>query len=74
MHIGSLTVDFIWREARLVAELDGWESHRTRSAFEADRARDVRLKSRGFEVVRFTYRQIAGDPGGVVAVLRAVLA
>jgi len=36
-------VDFLWSDCRVVVEVDGWESHRSRSAFEEDRARDARL-------------------------------
>ena len=46
---------------RLVVEVDGWESHGTRSAFEDDRARDARLKLLGFDVLRFTWRQVEDD-------------
>jgi very-short-patch-repair endonuclease len=74
VRVGRFTVDFLWREARLVVEVDGWESHRTRAAFEADRARDAWLNSRGYDVLRFTYRQVTGDPKGVVDALRALLA
>jgi very-short-patch-repair endonuclease len=72
--LGRFTVDFLWREARLVVEVDGWESHRTRSAFEADRARDARLKLSGYEVLRFTHRQLAEEVRSVVSTLRALLA
>ena len=41
--IDGYEVDFLWREQRLIVEVDGWDSHRTRSAFEEDRARDARL-------------------------------
>jgi len=34
-------VDFLWPNVQLIVEVDGWESHRTRSAFEEDRARDA---------------------------------
>ena len=51
-------MDFLWRAERLIVELDGWESHGTRSAFEQDRARDTRLTLLGFEVLRFTWRQV----------------
>jgi very-short-patch-repair endonuclease len=66
-------VDFLWQEHRLVAEVDGWESHRTRSAFEEDRARDTRLAVLGYEVLRFTWRQIERDPSGVAKTIRARL-
>jgi very-short-patch-repair endonuclease len=43
-------------------------------AFEEDRARDVQLRLLGFEVVRFTYRQVADEPARVARTLRALLA
>jgi Protein of unknown function (DUF559) len=51
-----LEVDFCWPSHRLVVETDGWESHRTRAAFEADRRRDAALQADGWRVVRFTWR------------------
>jgi very-short-patch-repair endonuclease len=66
-------VDFLWRDRSLIAEADGWQSHGTRSAFEEDRARDARLKLLGYDVVRFTWRQISDDPAGVAATIRALL-
>jgi very-short-patch-repair endonuclease len=71
--IGAHEVDFLWRDCTLIAETDGWDTHRTRSAFEADRARDAHMKSLGYEVVRFTYRQVTDDPNRVATVLRRVL-
>jgi Protein of unknown function (DUF559) len=49
-----LEVDFHWPTHRLVVELDGWETHRTRAAFEQDRTRDAALTAAGWRVVRFT--------------------
>jgi very-short-patch-repair endonuclease len=72
-RLERFVVDFLWREQRLIVEADGWESHRTRSAFEADRARDARLKVLGYEVLRFTWRQITSDPRGVARAIRALL-
>jgi very-short-patch-repair endonuclease len=71
--VGPYTVDFLWREQWLVVETDGWESHRGRQAFEDDRARDAYLRLQGFEVLRFTWRQVFEDPRSVVAVLRRYL-
>ncbi len=73
VKIDRYEVDFLWRDERLIVEVDGWESHGTRSAFEVDRERDVRLKLLGFDVLRFTWRQIAANPGAVASTLRAVL-
>jgi very-short-patch-repair endonuclease len=71
--IGPYTVDFLWREARVVVEVDGWGAHRSRSAFEADRARDVSLMRWGYTVVRFTWRQLVADARGVAQTVRALL-
>ena len=71
--IGPFTVDFLWREARLIVETDGWEDHGTREGFEDDRARDAWLMTRGFRVVRVTWRQLRDDPAGVIATLRTLL-
>jgi very-short-patch-repair endonuclease len=66
-----MEVDFVWRDERLVVELDGWAFHRTRRAFEHDRGRDQQLARAGFGTLRFTHRQIDGDPGDVAETLRA---
>ena len=69
--IGSYTVDFLWRDQRLVVDTDGWRYHASRAAFEADRARDVQLQRWGFTVLRFTYRQVTSAPTVVAASLKA---
>jgi very-short-patch-repair endonuclease len=73
MRIDRYVVDFLWRPQRLIVEVDGWQAHRMRSAFEEDRARDARLKILGFEVLRFTWRQIEGDAGTVAQTIRELL-
>jgi hypothetical protein len=57
----AFEVDFLWRQERLIVETDGWEFHRTRQAFERDRARDQQLLVAGYHVVRFTWRQILNE-------------
>ena len=70
-RIGDKEVDFVWRDRRLVVEVDGFAFHRTRHAFERDRARDAQLTARGWRVVRFTYRQIQ-DRDDAAKALRAI--
>jgi very-short-patch-repair endonuclease len=70
---GPLIADFVWPVASLIAELDGYESHGGRAAFETDRARDTKLKLLGYEVIRFTWRQLTDDPASVAAALRQLL-
>jgi len=71
--LGPFTVDFLWPENRLVVELDGYRAHAGRTAFEADRGRDVELKALGYEVVRLTWRQVTTEPGDVARAVRGVL-
>ena len=73
VSIDPYVVDFLWAECSLVVEVDGWESHRTRSAFEEDRARDARLAVLGYEVVRFTWRQISDRPAEVAKTIRVLM-
>jgi hypothetical protein len=53
---GRCEPDLYWPAHRLIVETDGWESHRTRAAFESDRAKDAALTASGYRVVRFTWR------------------
>ena len=63
--------DFAWPARALVAEVDGFAFHRTRRAFERDRARDAVLAAAGVRTLRFTARQVERRPGEIVAALRA---
>jgi very-short-patch-repair endonuclease len=74
VKVDRYEVDFLWRDQRLIAEVDGWESHGTRSAFEEDRARDARLTSLGYAVVRFTWHQVDREPQAVAQTIRNLLA
>ena len=71
---GHLKADFVWRAQRLVVETDGYAFHRHRQAFERDHRRDGLLNLAGWQVRRFTWRQIDGDAHMVAATVRAVLA
>jgi very-short-patch-repair endonuclease len=51
-------VDAYWPDRNLVVELDSWEYHGTRAAFERDRERDATLHSRGIASLRFTDEQV----------------
>jgi very-short-patch-repair endonuclease len=73
VRVGGFVVDFLWRAERLIAEVDGWRTHGTRTAFEGDRARDNRLRVLGFKVIRFTWRQVIDEPGGVARTIRSLL-
>ena len=64
----------LWREQRLIVEVDGWEFHRGRVKFEHDHARDATLIAQGWIVIRFTAEQVNREPYGVIAQIAAALA
>jgi very-short-patch-repair endonuclease len=66
-------LDATWHEQRLIVECDGFASHGTREAFEADRAKDRELVVAGWRVVRVTWRQLIDDPEVVARQLAALL-
>lgn len=67
--MGPYRPDFAWPDRKLIAEADGWESHGTRKAFEADRRKDAELNAMGWTVLRFTHRQMTGDREWVARML-----
>jgi hypothetical protein len=71
---GGAEADFVWRDQRLIIEVDGRDVHTTRRAFEHDRRRDQRLTMLGWRVVRFTWRQVLYEPAAVAATVAALLA
>ena len=71
--VAGFEVDCLWPEHRLVVELDGAATHRTPTAFVADRRRDAVLQVARYRVVRFTWQDVGQRPGYVVATLTALL-
>jgi predicted transcriptional regulator of viral defense system len=71
--VGGYKVDALWREQRLIVELDGRSAHGSESRTLIDRERDVRLRSLGFEVRRYTWHQVTQNARAVVTDLRPVL-
>jgi len=65
VKLGRWTVDFLWRDARLVVETDFWGYHRGSIAFEDDHARDLDLRSAGYAVLRYDDTQLESEPARV---------
>jgi very-short-patch-repair endonuclease len=66
-RIEGIEVDAVWRDRRLVVEIDGYRYHRAPTRFESDREKDVMLQLKGWRVMRFTARQIENRAGWVAA-------
>ena len=63
--IGPMTVDFLWRDERLVVETDSYATHGGTIAFEDDRTRDLELRRRRYAVHRFSERQLELEPAAI---------
>jgi very-short-patch-repair endonuclease len=66
-------VDALWPRQRLAAELDSWEFHGHRAAFERDRARDTTLQVAGYRIIRVTHRRLHGEADNLAAEIKALL-
>jgi very-short-patch-repair endonuclease len=66
-------VDMLWREQRLIVELDSRAHHDGDEPFETDRDRDADLLVAGFSVVRITWRRLTTSPDREASRLRALL-
>jgi len=73
VKLGRWEVDFLWRDHRLVVEVDSFTYHRGSIAFGDDYTRDLDLRQRGFTVLRFADTQIEEEPDRVVADVAATL-
>lgn len=69
VRVEGRLVDAYWPGARLVVELDSRTFHRTDAKVERDYATSARLKLAGFEVLRFTWKQVTREPELVLALV-----
>jgi very-short-patch-repair endonuclease len=67
-------IDVYWPEHRFGVELDAYETHRTRQAFETDRERDFDFALTGIETCRISEQQFRRDPAKIVADVATLLA
>lgn len=71
--VEGFEVDFLWREERLIVEVDGRAYHTASRRFEGDRARDAVLMAGGFRTMRVTWAQITREPQPLIARLAQAL-
>lgn len=72
-NVRGYEVDFLWRAEHVIVEVDSWQFHGDRKAFETDRRRDADLHAAGYTVLRITARQLRREPLYVAARLAALL-
>lgn len=75
LQIGDkwIEADCVWREQKVIAELDSHVVHGTPHAFEADRSRDRRLAAHEWHPIRVTWRAIHEEAAALEADLRFLL-
>jgi very-short-patch-repair endonuclease len=66
-------VDMTWPGHDLIVELDGYQAHSTRRAFESDRRRDAAQQLAEARPIRVTDNWLTTEPGDLEATLRRLL-
>ena len=72
-NVAGYELDAYWPQHRFAVELDLFETHGTRAAFERDRLRQEELKLLGIEMIRVTRPRLQREPEAVVRNLAALL-
>jgi len=72
--IAGFEIDAYWETERFGVELDTYEFHGGRRAFERDRLRQEELKLLGIEIVRVTGRRLDREPNALVDRIARLLA
>ncbi len=68
------TVDFYWPQFHLVVEVDGSDFHRTRWSVERDRRKDLDLRGRHLDVLRFAGAHVKRQPEMVLVTIARAMA
>lgn len=73
VRVGAYIVDVLFRAAKVVIEVDGWAFHSDQDSFQRDRERQNVLALQGWQVLRFTWLDLAEYPERVIATVRAAI-
>ncbi len=71
--MGRREPDILFPEERVIVEIDSWQYHSDRGAFESDRDRDAERLAAGFATVRVTEERLTGSPDLEAERLHAIL-
>ena len=72
-YVAQYELDAYWPDLRFAVELDLFETHGTRAAFERDRRRQEELKLLGIEMIRITAPRLRREPEAVIGNLKTLL-
>jgi hypothetical protein len=74
VHVCGHRVDVLFGPTRLIVELDGWASHQTKQAFEADRRQDAEILARtGIPTLRISHDDFHASPARHANMIRRIL-
>jgi hypothetical protein len=73
VHVNGREVDAYFPEHNLIVELDGWDYHKDREAFESDRERDAENLRHGLKTLRITKERMTQTPDREAARLQEIL-
>jgi very-short-patch-repair endonuclease len=65
--VGGYKVDVTFPKQRVAIETDGWAFHSSQEDFQNDRERQNKIALLGWQVLRFTWRDLTEDPQRVIA-------
>ena len=68
------TVDALWRQERLVVEIDGPGNHRTPAQIRRDRRKELDLRTAAFTILRYSDEQVERQRSAISAEIRRALA
>ncbi len=74
VRVAGHIVDALFPDHHLIVELDGWEFHKGRDAFAADRQRDADTLQSGFPTLRITWDRLHEREAAEAARLKRILA
>jgi very-short-patch-repair endonuclease len=72
-NVAEFELDAYWPDLRFAVELDLFETHGSRAAFERDRRRQEELKLLGIEMIRVTAPRLEREPQQVIRNLATLL-
>jgi len=70
--VGPYTVDFLWRTAGVVVEVDSYQWHSGPAAFKRDRRKDAYLRDHGLDVIRVSWEMLDQPLPLVARIVQAI--
>jgi very-short-patch-repair endonuclease len=73
VRFGRFEADFVWRQERVIVELDSATFHSGPGVFQRDREKDLVFRAAGFDVLRPTRWHVVHEPTRVLVLIAQAL-